>query len=152
MTLDEAKLAAVGVDRAQAARVVADSAAANPWLAGAWTAEDVRAGRASGRIGRQVAAGFRDGRSGDVMLVPRPNVFFAASGGAYTSHGTPYRYDTNVPCVFYGRGIRRGLFHAPVSTTDIAPTIAALLGIAPPAQSEGRVLEEALLPPSTGGR
>ncbi len=57
-----------------------------------------------------------------------------------------------MPCVFYGRGIRRGVFRAPVSTTDIAPTIAALLGIAPPAQSEGRVLDEALLPPSSGGK
>ncbi len=150
VTFDGAKLAGLGLTRQQAGRVLADSALVDPWLAGAWTADDILTGRVPDRIGRQVSAGFREGRSGDVILVTRPHVFFGTSSGAGTSHGSPYRYDTHVPCLFYGRGVRRGSYHTPVSTTDIAPTVAALLGLVAPAQSEGRVLDEALITEGPG--
>jgi predicted AlkP superfamily phosphohydrolase/phosphomutase len=45
----------------------------------------------------------------------------------------------------YGHGIKQGVkLEKPVFLTDIAPTIAQLLRIKPPAQSEGRILREIL--------
>ena len=154
VTFDDARLARAGVTRADAARVVADSAAAHPWFAAAFTADDLaRVGASSSPLAARVARSFFPGRSGDVVLVPRPNVFFGSVTPTYrTNHGSPWRYDTHVPLLFYGWGIRKGSHWAPVSTVDIAATVAALLGIAAPAQSEGRVLEEALGPPRKGER
>ncbi|HEX6576052.1 MAG TPA: alkaline phosphatase family protein [Gemmatimonadaceae bacterium] len=56
------------------------------------------------------------------------------------SHGSPYDMDSNVPIVFYGPTIpsaRRGDF---VRTVDIAPTLAALLGIKPLEKLDGVAL------------
>ncbi len=152
VTFDDSVLTVAGITRSQAARVVADSAASNPWLAAGFAADDVLAGRKAGALARQVALGFFVGRSGDVVLVPRPYVYFGTGPTYRASHGTPYRYDTHVPLVFYGWGVKRGSYRRPVSTTDIAPTVAALLGIDAPAHCEGRVLDEALQVPAAGGR
>lgn len=49
-----------------------------------------------------------------------------------------------VPLVLAGRGIRPGIQGPEVHQLDIAPTVAALLGIGIPAHSQGRPLVEAL--------
>lgn len=152
VTFNDARLRAAGVSRAQAARVIADSAATNPWLVGAFTAEDIRANRLPGEQARQVARTFHPDRSGDVVLLPRPYVFFGSGRTLRANHGSPYRYDTHVPLLFYGWGVKAGSFWKPVSTVDIAPRVAALLGVDAPAQSEGRVLDEAFAAPRAGAR
>jgi len=64
-----------------------------------------------------------------------------------TNHGSPYDYDTHVPLVFAGRGVAHGIASTtPVRTVDIAPTLAALLGIRPPNDIDGVTLKEALVP------
>lgn len=47
-----------------------------------------------------------------------------------------------VPLFVAGAGIRPDAHPVLPRTVDLAPTISALLGFAPPAQSEGRVLGE----------
>jgi predicted AlkP superfamily pyrophosphatase or phosphodiesterase len=152
VSFDDSVLALAGVTRERAARVVADSAGTNPWFVTGFTAEDLRTERRTGLLARQVALGFDPARSGDVVLVPRPYVYFGRSRTFRASHGSPYRYDTHVPLVFYGWGVRAGTHWDPVSTVDIAPTLAALLGIDAPAQSEGRVLAEAFASARASGR
>ena len=47
--------------------------------------------------------------------------------------------------IMAGAGVaRRGWLDKPARLVDVAPTAAALLGIRPPAQSEGRILHECL--------
>ncbi|MCS7082762.1 MAG: alkaline phosphatase family protein [Bacteroidetes bacterium] len=60
-----------------------------------------------------------------------------------TTHGSPYRYDTHVPIVFWGAGVRPGRVAEPVYTVDIAPTVARLLGIPYPDTVSGRPLDVA---------
>jgi arylsulfatase A-like enzyme len=60
-----------------------------------------------------------------------------------------------VPFLVSGAGFRRGLAPENPSIVDVAPTIAALLGVAPPDDVEGRVLTEVLgspSPPARAGR
>lgn len=95
---------------------------------------------------QQVANGFHPERSGDVALVLKPFWLVGGSGGA--NHGTPYRYDTHVPVVFWGPGIRSGQFSQAVTPLDIAPTLAFLAGITMP-HAQGQVLTDALAPSST---
>ncbi len=80
-------------------------------------------------------------RSGDIIVVLRPNFF---SDHYPHSHMTHYSYDRYVPLVFYGRTFKPGMYRQIVNVTDIAPTLASVLQVLPPSQSEGRVLTEIL--------
>jgi len=146
ITFDAAKLAKLGLDRRQAARIVADSAYANPWLAAGYTSDELREGGSDADpIRARLARGYFPGRCGDVTIVPRVDVIYGASSRrGVASHGSPYRYDRHVPFLMSGFGVRPGTYAEPISTLDIAPTVSAVLGIEAPAQSEGRVLDEAL--------
>ncbi len=57
-----------------------------------------------------------------------------------TTHGSPYWYDRHVPLVFLGGALSAGASGASVHTWDVAPTLAALAGITPPPDLEGRIL------------
>ena len=95
------------------------------------------------RVARLVANGFNRERSGDVWVVSRP-FYFIGDIPLATTHGSPYNYDTHVPVLFFGRGVRPGKFFVEASPSDIAPTLAALLGVEPPSNVVGRVLVEAV--------
>jgi predicted AlkP superfamily pyrophosphatase or phosphodiesterase len=87
--------------------------------------------------------GYYPGRSGDVLYVVKPfHVISVASTG--TNHGTPYAYDTQVPVVFAGKGVKPGVYPQSISTTDVAPTVAALLEMGAPASAEGTPRAEAI--------
>jgi arylsulfatase A-like enzyme len=61
-----------------------------------------------------------------------------------TTHGSPHYYDRHVPLIFLGAGVSPGVSTEHVATVDVAPTLASLAGIAPPAGLDGRSLEELL--------
>jgi predicted AlkP superfamily pyrophosphatase or phosphodiesterase len=93
------------------------------------------------RISRRVANGFHARRSADVLLISDPYWIPGTSG---TTHGSPHNYDTHVPVLFLGAGIKPGTYDGEVSVNDIAPTLATLLGVEIPSGSSGRVLGEIL--------
>lgn len=81
---------------------------------------------------------FRPDRSPDVMLrVKEWTVVHERSG---TSHGSPYRYDTHVPVLFFGANVVKKSIDRPVGTVDVAPTLVELLGFAAPSGVDGRSL------------
>jgi predicted AlkP superfamily pyrophosphatase or phosphodiesterase len=59
-------------------------------------------------------------------------------------HGSPWTYDTYVPILFAGPGISHQTVARLVGPEDIAPTLAAYLGIKPPSGSIGQPLTEVL--------
>jgi arylsulfatase A-like enzyme len=61
-------------------------------------------------------------------------------------HGQPSDDDAHVPIIFWGKGIRRGVYAGRANTVDIAPTLAALLGVAPLSLVDGRVRTDVLMP------
>jgi predicted AlkP superfamily pyrophosphatase or phosphodiesterase len=93
---------------------------------------------------RSVLENFSPTRSGDVFVVFEPNWFINDFDGltVAATHGSPWRYDTFVPIVFAGAGIRAQRVYRRVRTVDVAPTLAALLGTKPPSGSVGRILQE----------
>lgn len=88
------------------------------------------------------------GRAPDLMLIGRPYYIFskAEHGGLGTTHGGPHAYDTGVLMGLWGPGIRRGVVGERAEVARLAPTVAAWLGIPPPAAAEWGPLTEALEP------
>ncbi|MFQ5845018.1 MAG: alkaline phosphatase family protein [Planctomycetota bacterium] len=78
-------------------------------------------------------------RCGDVFFFLEPGRLFRHSAGV-TSHGAPHPYDREVPLVFWGPGIEAGTGRGAARTVDIAPTLAARLGLSPPPGVDGTVL------------
>ena len=64
--------------------------------------------------------------------------------GNIAFHGTPYDYDSHVPIVFYGAGVRPGRIADFVRTVDLAPTLAELAGVRPTEPLDGVVLRAAI--------
>ena len=94
-------------------------------------------------IAQRVLHGFYRDRSGDVIIIPKP--FGYLSGPSNQGrHGSPYSYDTHVPLIIMGESFRPGRYRQTASPADVAPTLAAVLGIQRPASSSGRVLSESL--------
>lgn len=81
-------------------------------------------------------------RSGDIQIVTEPGWFAGSNTG--TTHGSPYNYDTHVPFLLYGWGIKKGETLRRTTIADIAPTISALLKILPPSGNVGDPVYEAL--------
>lgn len=87
--------------------------------------------------------------SGDLVLWPKPPHHFKADVfRAYPARGQHDTLDPSSRHIFLalaGPGVRRGLrIDTPVQAIDLAPTLARLAGLPPPAQAQGRVLAEAL--------
>ena len=93
---------------------------------------------------RQILKTYFQGRSGDVIAIPKP--FFVNSDGNSTTHMTGYSYDRTVPLIISGAAFKHGLIPKMVDVIDIAPTLSLLNGTVPPSSSEGRVLTEAFKP------
>lgn len=116
-----------------------------PGIAHAFTRSQLETGSLpEHRIAKLMQRAWQPQISGDIMLVTKPYWHFSGNAQG-TSHGTPYNYDTNVPLMLMGpRWIKPGSYGQYAEVMDIAPTLAHLLRIRPPAASEGRVLTEAL--------
>jgi hypothetical protein len=95
---------------------------------------------------RSILRNFHPKRSGDVILVFEPNVFINDFDGlsVASTHGSPWRYDTFVPVMFAGDGLEPRTLSRPVTPYDIAPTLAARLGVKPPSGAIGEPLPEVL--------
>ncbi len=83
-------------------------------------------------------------RSGDIYIIQEPYWFLFEKGPVKAMHGSPWRYDTHVPIIFMGPSIKAQTVHRLVHPVDVAPTIAALLGMTPPGSAQGLPLVEVL--------
>jgi len=144
--LDRTKIAALKLDFAAVEAELAAEMRLVPGVAHAITRSDLLAGRLpQTALMRRMQRAFHPDRSGDVVIVQKPFWYLyhdAECCGAM--HGSPYSYDTHVPVIFAGAGIRPATLWREVEPASIAPTIAALLGIEAPSGSSAPVLEEVL--------
>jgi predicted AlkP superfamily pyrophosphatase or phosphodiesterase len=125
---------------AEVERIAAAAAAGVDHIARVFTAEDLARGAVQqDPISRAFTLSFYGPRSGDLFLLQEPYYLFDATG---TSHGVPYAYDTHVPVIFFGPGIKPGTYPEAIAVNDVAPTLAALLGTNEPSGSIGKVLSE----------
>ena len=106
------------------------------------TAKTLQTTHFSSGILNSLQNGYNQKFSGDILMIPYPATLIRGRKG--TSHGSGYSYDTHVPVIFYGNGIKKGVSSKRYNITDIAPTIANLLDIEAPNATNGIVIEEVL--------
>lgn len=117
-----------------------------PAIGAAFTRSELLQGRTStsdSDIARAVLLSFHPQRSGNIVYQVRPFHLIRSQGA---NHGTPWEYDTHVPMLWYGKGVRRGIYDFASSPLDIAPTLAEALGIPQAPDMDGRVMYEILEP------
>jgi arylsulfatase A-like enzyme len=87
---------------------------------------------------------FNPKRSGDILVLFEPHCFINGieSLDVASNHGGPWRYDTFVPVIFAGWGLKGKQVFRPVRPNDIAPTLSKIVGAKPPSGANGEVLEE----------
>ncbi|RMD95340.1 MAG: alkaline phosphatase family protein, partial [Calditrichaeota bacterium] len=99
-------------------------------------------------IGKRILNQFYPERSGDLVVHYKP--YFITAGYKHSAskgadHETGYDYDTHIPLIFWGPGVKVGNYHQSVILNDLAPTLSSILKIAFPSGNQGHVLYEALL-------
>jgi predicted AlkP superfamily pyrophosphatase or phosphodiesterase len=108
----------------------------------------LRADRLSATSGdaaaRSAALSYMSGRSGDLIVVPQEYWYFSGRNATFaTTHGTHHEYDTHVPLILFGGGIRAAHVATAVTPADIAPTLGRLAGVQL-SKAEGHALSEAV--------
>ncbi len=75
-------------------------------------------------------ASFDDQRSGDFVVLLKQRVTPIADTKYYVAtHGSAWDYDRRVPVLFWRKGMAASASDRPVETVDIAPTLAAWIGL-----------------------
>ena len=87
------------------------------------------------------ARAYFPGRTGQLLIVLREGDFITRPDPdvAYM-HGSPWAYDVSIPLMFVGPAVRTGVYSMPTVQQDLAPTLAAVLGVSMPPTATGRVL------------
>ncbi|MBK6552285.1 MAG: alkaline phosphatase family protein [Flavobacteriales bacterium] len=112
---------------------------AQPGVADAWLASDLAHGPALGSLGEAVANGYMAGRCGDILYSFLPGHMDTVDeyGGKGSEHFTSWNYDTHVPVIFFGQGIKPGEVVRRTTVSDIAATISMIVGCALPDAAVG---------------
>ncbi|MGB0415243.1 MAG: alkaline phosphatase family protein [Coraliomargarita sp.] len=143
--LDKEMIAELGLELAEVERAVADELLKFEGIALAVSSQDLMRGRVPDtRLHRAVLNNFHLKRSGEVYIVFEPQWFIADFDGLHVActHGSPWKYDTYVPLIFAGHGLKPQTVYRPVQTVDLAATLSAYLGMQPPSGCAGTVLRE----------
>lgn len=107
------------------------------------TATALQNGHFTGGVLGRMQNSFFPRHSGDVMINLMPG-WIEYTEGKLSDSGSPYNYDTHVPLIWFGGVVGNTDVEHDVNLSDVAPTIADILGIAPPAAATGRPIPEIL--------
>ena len=140
--LDKKKIEALGLDKNKVAQRLADEVVNFDKIYKAVTARTLQTTNFTDGIMNSLQNGYNQKFSGDVLMIPYPATLISSRKG--TSHGSGYSYDTHVPIIFYGNGIKKGRSTKKYDIVDIAPTISNLLRIEAPNGTSGVIIDEVL--------
>jgi len=137
--LNRDKVKELGLNVFEVQQLIANEQINYDNIAKVYTAATMNSNNFTTGIEELLQNGFNQKRSGDVIIVN--DVSYIRYRETGTTHGSGLNYDTHVPLLFFGKGIKQGETYQKTVISDIAPTIAALLGISFPNASIGNPLE-----------
>ncbi|WP_339693968.1 alkaline phosphatase PafA [uncultured Roseivirga sp.] len=106
----------------------------------ALTARDLVTNNYTKNIKNLLQNAYHTKESGDVLVVMDPG--WQTGGSKGTGHGNSWTYDTHVPILFYGWGIKKGNSVREIHITDIAPSVSMLLNMRLPNGATGTPIIE----------
>jgi predicted AlkP superfamily pyrophosphatase or phosphodiesterase len=137
--------------RAQVVQTLLGIVRAHPQVAAAFSAEEIQktplptGNPQDWTLKERARASYDPTRSGDaVILLDRAvtPVPLEMTGAYIATHGSPWDYDRRVPILFWRKGMPGFEQPHPIETVDIAPTLAALIGLGvPDGTFDGRCLD-----------
>jgi predicted AlkP superfamily pyrophosphatase or phosphodiesterase len=139
--LDDAKIAAAGLRVVAVKDSIARLLTLEPGIHLAATPNSVER-LPNSKLLEQIRNNYYAPRAGDIYVVQDPYWFNFDEGPVVAMHGSPWSYDTHVPIIFVGDGIPAQVIHRRVQPADVAPTLAMILGMSPPASAQGTLLHE----------
>lgn len=92
----------------------------------------------------KIINGYNRKNSGAIQIIAEPQWYSGSPRGTGTTHGVWTAYDSHIPLVFMGWGIKPGVSNKEVHIVDIAPTISSLLHIMEPNGNIGKPIVEVL--------
>ncbi|MFD1162675.1 alkaline phosphatase PafA [Hwangdonia seohaensis] len=137
--LNREKIKALGLNLTDVQNAIVNELITYDHIDKVYTATTMRSTQFTKGIEALLQKGFNQKRSGDVIIVPEPAFISYHKTGS--THGSGLNYDTHVPLLFFGNGIKHGQTLQKTEITDIAPTMSALLGISFPNGAIGKPLE-----------
>ncbi|HYC59561.1 MAG TPA: alkaline phosphatase family protein [Thermoanaerobaculia bacterium] len=128
--LNQRRVRALGLDVERVKRALRDVVKELDGVAGVWTNTEMREDDARpSRLEQLMRASFREERSGDVLIALRPGWIWMW-GSNSTTHGQPVESDMRVPLMFWGKGVKRGVYeNVDASPLDLARTLGVLVGV-----------------------
>ena len=132
-----------GLDNDSIKKWVMDYLSAQPSIARAIRLDKLAETTLNKTIKEKIANGYYPRRSGDIQIILQAQ-WMKGAVPAGTTHGSWNPYDSHIPLLWYGWGIKPGKLYRETYMTDIAPTLAALLHIQAPNGSVGNVIGEVL--------
>lgn len=137
--INKDKIKELGLNLEAVQKDIVNEQMSYPQISKAYTATTMNSVYFADGIEALLQKGHNQKRSGDVILVNDPA--YISYGKVGSTHGSGLNYDTHVPLLFYGKGIKKGHTFKKTEITDIAPTMSALLGVSFPNFTTGEPLE-----------
>lgn len=92
-------------------------------------------------IKTRMTNGYHWQRSGDIQIITQDGLLPSYSKTG-TTHSVWNSYDSHIPLLFMGTGVKKGASSKPYHMTDIAPTVAQMLKIENPSGTIGNPISE----------
>ncbi|MCF6298098.1 MAG: alkaline phosphatase family protein [Flavobacteriaceae bacterium] len=140
--LDKSKILELKLDVHKVAQILADEIINYKNVHRTVTAQTLQNTVFEERILHNLQNGYNQRLSGDVFIIHNPATISYLRKGS--THGSAYIYDTHVPIIFYGKGIKKGTSKDYIPIIDIAPTLSNLLNISFPNGNTGNIIKGAL--------
>jgi len=123
--LNDAGISSLGLEKNKVMNEIIKILKSFDFISNAYSSDYIMNSKNLDGYEKLIQNGFHEKRSGDIALILEPNVIFYDGKG--TTHGSGYNYDTHVPLIFFGLGIKNGETEKITEIPDIAPTISKLL-------------------------
>jgi len=136
-----------GLDINEVSRALAHELQTQEGIAFAIPSIDLLEGNlADTELNRSVLRNYNPKRSGEIFIVTEPYWYINDFDGLVvaSTHGSPWTYDTSVPVIFAGNGLKPQHVFRNVETVDVALTLSNYLKIKIPSAASGQPLLEVL--------
>lgn len=140
ITLNHGLIDSLKLDEKAIKTLIVNYLAKQPGISRAFALDDLNTVPLNEKVRKMINNGYYPRRCGDIQVILQPGYFDGGPTG--TTHGLWNPYDSHIPLVFYGWGVKPGKTNRETYMTDIAVTLAAMLRIQMPSGAVGNVIAE----------